>query len=110
MLGNLSRNYYRGDNHFQHSKYQNWFFFFFFFFLFFRLFCFVFEESNCQFRNLTEHLRHCEEVDIRGTEASWLNGVNHRSDLQYFDLCIGALLADVMHDVLAFFGSRSYHR
>ena len=72
-----------------------------------QMFCFVCEESKCQFRNLTEHLRHCEEVEIRGTEVSWLNGVNHRSDLQYFDLCNGALLADVMYDVLAFFGSRS---
>lgn len=56
-----------------------------------------------QLRNLTEHLRHCEEVETEGIGMSRLYGVNHRSvllDLQYFDLCSGALLPDVMHDVL----------
>jgi len=64
---------------------------------------FQFEESKYQLQSLSEHLHHCEEIETEGGGASQLYGVNYRSvllDLHYFDLCSGALLPDVMHDVL----------
>lgn len=69
-----------------------------------------FDETKYQLRSLSEHLRHCDEVEAVGNEASVLYGVNHRSSLlqlRYLYLCSGALLPDVMHDVLE--GEKDVH-
>ena len=57
-------------------------------------------------RNLCDHILECDTLEEDA--SSYANnsmefGVNVRSvlmDLQYFDLCSGALLPDVMHDLL----------
>lgn len=65
-----------------------------------------FEEEYFQLRSQAQHLQHCallEDEEEDYTENSRDVGVNHRSallNLLYFDLCSGALLPDVMHDVL----------
>ena len=53
-------------------------------------------------RTLEEHLHHCTELETN-EEASVEFGVNRKSvltQLQFFDLCSGALIPDIMHDVL----------
>ena len=53
-------------------------------------------------RDLKEHLQHCQEVENDPATKSKEFGVNYRSillELQYFDMCSGALLPDIMHDV-----------
>ena len=51
-----------------------------------------------------EHLDHCAEMQQQNTPSlSAEYGINHRSpllDLQYFDMCNGSLVSDVMHDLL----------
>jgi hypothetical protein len=65
-----------------------------------------FEEDCFELRSQSQHLEHCallEDEEDDYVENSRDVGVNHRSillDLQYFDMCSGALLPDVMHDVL----------
>lgn len=54
-------------------------------------------------RNLAKHLKHCRKVEAKGNVSSRRYGVNRRSvllELRYFDMCSGALVPDVMHDVL----------
>ena len=50
------------------------------------------------------HQRHCSELEGEsGREASKLYGINRDSilnKLAYFHVCSGALLPDVMHDIL----------
>ena len=57
-------------------------------------------------RTLTEHLRQCdmiEDGDDNADDNSKEFGVNSRSillELKHFDMCSGALIPDVMHDLL----------
>ena len=56
-------------------------------------------------RTLGEHLRHCDSIgdDEDSNEKSKEFGVNRCSillELKHFDLCSGALIPDVMHDLL----------
>ena len=51
------------------------------------------------------HFEHLAKIDSceGGRAASTLNGINHNSilnELAYFHVCSGALLPDVMHDIL----------
>lgn len=51
---------------------------------------------------LSDHLSHCDSVEADPATYSKEYGVSHRSilmELQYFDICGGTLLPDVMHDV-----------
>ena len=70
------------------------------------IFYIQFEEEHFVLRSRAQHLEHCdllEDEEDDYVENSRDVGVNHRSillDLQYFDMCSGALLPDVMHDVL----------
>ena len=63
-----------------------------------------FLESDFTLRDELSHRRHCTELEGEsGIEASKLNGINRDSilnKLAYFHVCSGALLPDVMHDVL----------
>ena len=67
-------------------------------------FCVQFIEDDLQLRKLSEHLEECETLE--GAEAAKNSkeyGINCKSiftTLQYFDICSGALVPDVMHDVL----------
>ena len=64
-----------------------------------------FIEKDFRLRTLDRHRQHCsllEETHLRD-HYSKLNGVNERSilmDLQYFNVCSGSLITDVMHDLL----------
>lgn len=56
-------------------------------------------------RKLDVHLDKCDSIESStdGKELSIEYGINRRSilaDLDHFDLCSGALLPDVMHDLL----------
>ena len=61
-------------------------------------------ESDFTLRDEESHQRHCTELEGEsGSEASKLYGINRDSilnKLAYFHVCSGALLPDVMHDVL----------
>lgn len=68
------------------------------------LFYYQFLEEQFQLRNETDHENHCNLVanDPSG-EKSKEFGINRRSalnDLRYFHVCNGALIPDIMHDVL----------
>lgn len=61
-----------------------------------------FSEKDFILRTLNDHLRICDEVEV-DSDASREYGVNRKSvltKLQYFDICSGALVPDIMHDVL----------
>ena len=61
-----------------------------------------FSEKDFTLRTLTHHLRLCDEIEA-DSDASRECGVNRKSvltKLQYFDICSGALVPDIMHDVL----------
>ncbi len=61
-----------------------------------------FAERSFTLRDLDSHRVHCDKVEEDPRTYSREFGVNHRSDLmelQYFDICSGALLPDVMHDI-----------
>ena len=60
-----------------------------------------FKEECFELRTRTQHLQHCASLDDEAKSKEY--GVNFRSvllDLQYFNLCNGSLLPDVMHDIL----------
>lgn len=65
-----------------------------------------FQDKDFTLRTLEDHRHQCDilEEDISNfTENSKEYGVNFRSilmELTYFDVCSGALLPDVMHDLL----------
>ena len=63
-----------------------------------------FKEEHFKLRTHHQHLQHCASLDEDSTGGSSREyGVNTRStllDLQYFDVCSGTLLPDVMHDIL----------
>lgn len=68
----------------------------------------VFCESGLELRTSEDHLVKCDQLDGAVTQKQFSDlskehGINHRSilnELQYFDVCSGALVPDVMHDVL----------
>ena len=65
-------------------------------------FFFQFREPDFTLRTIDDHLRHCVEIET-SAEASVRYGVNRKSiltQLQFFNICSGALIPDVMHDVL----------
>lgn len=55
-------------------------------------------------RSLDKHLEQCERLEENpGGDLSKEYGINYRSplaQLKYFDICSGALVTDVMHDLL----------
>ena len=64
--------------------------------------CIQFSESDFELRTIDDHLQHCDELETN-VEASTEYGVNRKSvltQLQFFNLCSGALIPDIMHDVL----------
>ena len=64
----------------------------------------MFKESQVCLRNPSDHFNHLLEVDCdRGNTASVEYGINHRSildELQYFKVSSGALVSDILHDIL----------
>lgn len=68
----------------------------------------VFSETASMLRSATDHSQKCTQLDSASTQLehdqlSTEFGINHRSildELLYFDVCSGALVQDVMHDVL----------
>ena len=70
----------------------------------FLLFCYQFLEEHFQPQNETDHENYCDliENDPSGNMSKEY-GINRRSvlnDLKYFHVCNGALIPDIMHDVL----------
>ena len=64
--------------------------------------CLQFSEKDFTVRTLTHHLRLCDDIEV-DSDTSREYGVNRKSvltKLQYFDICSGALVPDIMHDVL----------
>ena len=65
-----------------------------------------FQERSFQLRTLSEHKRQCDTLendDENYSDNSKEFGVNFRStllELEHFNLCSGALIPDVMHDLL----------
>ena len=73
------------------------------------LFMFQFVESAFRLRCSTEHAHHCdvlEREDLSSSDKQHFSttfGVNRRallSSLKYFDVTSGALIPDIMHDIL----------
>ena len=61
-----------------------------------------FSEKDFTLCTLTHHLRLCDDIKVN-SDTSREYGVNRKSvltKLQYFDICSGALVPDIMHDVL----------
>ena len=63
-----------------------------------------FLESDFILRDKISHERQCSELHgASHSETSKLHGVSHNSilnELEYFHVCSGALLPDVVHDIL----------
>ncbi len=62
-----------------------------------------FNEDEFQLRTLDDHKKKLQSLEDNGHASSVQSGINSRSalmDLKYFDLCSGALVPDIMHDVL----------
>ena len=64
-----------------------------------------FREEEFTLRKLDDHLEKCDAIENsdNGNELSVEYGINRRSiliQLSHFDMCSGALLPDVMHDLL----------
>lgn len=68
----------------------------------------VFKESVLNLRTSVAHKSQCDDLDDASTQQEFTElskeyGINHRSiltELSYFDVCSGALVPDVMHDIL----------
>lgn len=63
-----------------------------------------FWEEHFQLRSLRKHFKHCDRLE-KGPYKKYSKryGINVRSpllQLEYFDVCSGAIVADGMHDVL----------
>ena len=59
-------------------------------------------EEHCELRSPALHDQHCEEMEADSSKSKEY-GVNSNSilnDLQYFHVCSGALVPDIMHDIL----------
>lgn len=58
-------------------------------------------EDSCELRSPDLHDEHCKEIDDPSKSVEY--GVNSNSvlnDLEYFHVCSGALVPDIMHDIL----------
>ena len=70
----------------------------------FNTFTIQFREERFNLRSLTQHMSHLAQLqDEDGRQRSTEFGVNRQSlfmDLEYFSLCDGSLVPDVLHDVL----------
>ena len=66
--------------------------------------CIQFTEEDFQLRNLGDHIDQCKMPEsAEGVRKSVEFGINSESiltTLHYFDICSGALVPDVMHDIL----------
>ena len=65
-------------------------------------FCHKFSEADHAPRTLNDHICQCETLET-DEDASTQFGINRKSiltELQYFNICNGALVPDIMHDVL----------
>ena len=61
-----------------------------------------FKEEDFELRALEKHKEQVDEVEGDSSgESSKEFGISALLDLQYFDLCSGTLLPDIMHDILA---------
>lgn len=68
----------------------------------------IFNDTEFLARTSSDHSNKCDQLDSATTQEernrlSTEFGINHRSiltELLYFDMCSGALVQDVMHDVL----------
>ena len=68
----------------------------------------IFSEHGLVIRTHDDHIRKCDMLDAAATQRdrdklSVNYGINSRSrldELNYFNVCSGALVQDVMHDVL----------
>ncbi len=68
----------------------------------------LFDESELHLRNPDEHKERCEELETASTRTDRDNlsrdyGINRSTildELQYFKVSTGALVQDIMHDVL----------
>lgn len=59
-------------------------------------------EDKCELRSPDLHDEHCEEIAADPSKSKE-HGVNSNSvlnDLKYFHVCSGALVPDIMHDIL----------
>lgn len=70
----------------------------------FLLFYYQFLEERFKLRNEQDHNNHCDLIENdRSGDMSKEYGINRRSalnDLKFFHVCNGALIPDIMHDVL----------
>lgn len=56
-----------------------------------------------ELRNRGTHEQHLQEIDDDPSHQSHEYGIKHESllsDITYFDICSGALICDIMHDLL----------
>ena len=67
--------------------------------------CPQFTEAGICLRNKENHAHHCKLIDMEGLtdHYSLCFGINRNpilNELRYFDVTSGALLNDIMHDIL----------
>jgi len=64
--------------------------------------CIQFIEDVFELREITAHEEHLDKI-LDDPTVTMEYGVNYRSilmDIQYFDICCGTLMSDVMHDLM----------
>ena len=69
-----------------------------------------FVEDSFELRSITTHMEHLEAIEDDPSQSREF-GVNHESllmEIEYFDICNGVLISDVMHDL--FEGVLQYER
>ena len=60
-----------------------------------------FVEDHFELRDIVTHMEHLEAIEDDPSQSREF-GVNHKSllmEIEYFDICSGVLLCDVMHDL-----------
>lgn len=59
-------------------------------------------EDQCTLRTKDDHSRHCTELisDFNKSKEYGINCNSILNELKYFHVCQGALIPDIMHDVL----------
>ena len=60
-----------------------------------------FVEGHFELRDIVTHMEHLEAIEDDPSQSREF-GVNHKSllmEIEYFDICSGVLLCDVMHDL-----------
>lgn len=60
-----------------------------------------FVEDSFELRSITTHMEHLEAIEDDPSQSREF-GVNHESlltEIEYFDICSGVLISDVMHDL-----------